>query len=132
MVRAARCVGLDIAGIDLVAADIAQPLGPQGGAIVEVNAGPGLIMHLRPAAGEPRPVGRAIVDYLFPDGAEGRIPVVGIAGTRGKTRVARLLDWMLGRGGRRVGLACSDGLFVERRMPATRATAPTGRPPSAS
>jgi cyanophycin synthetase len=115
VVRAARCVGLDIAGIDLVAEDISRPLGPQGGAIVEVNAGPGLIMHLRPAAGLPRPVGRAIVDYLFPDGADGRIPVVGISGTRGKTRVARILDEILNRAGRRVGLACSDGLFVERR-----------------
>jgi cyanophycin synthetase len=115
VVRAARCIGLDIAGIDLVAEDIAKPLGPQGGAIVEVNAGPGLVMHLRPAAGLPRPVGRAIVDYLFPDGADGRIPVVGIAGTRGKTRVARLLDAILGHAGRCVGLACSDGLFVERR-----------------
>lgn len=114
--RAARCIGLDIAGIDLVATDIAKPLGPQGGAIVEVNAGPGLIMHLRPAEGLSRPVGRAIVDYLFPDGADGRIPVVGISGTRGKTRVARLLDEILGRAGRRVGLACSDGLFVERRL----------------
>jgi len=115
VVWAARCVGLDIAGIDLVAEDISLPLGPQGGAIVEVNAGPGLIMHLRPAAGLPRPVGRAIVDYLFPDGADGRIPVVGISGTRGKTRVARILDEILNRAGRRVGLACSDGLFVERR-----------------
>jgi cyanophycin synthetase len=115
VVRAARCVGLDIAGIDLVATDIARPLGPQGGAIVEINAGPGLIMHLRPAAGLPRPVGGAIVDYLFPDGADGRIPVVGISGTRGTTQVARLLDEILGRTGRRVGLACSDGLFVEGR-----------------
>ena len=111
-VRAARIVGLDIAGIDLVVADIAQPLGPQGGALVEVNAGPSLITHLKPAAGQPRPVGRAIVDHLFPDGDQGRIPVVGVAGSHGKTRVARLLAWLLGREGRPVGLACSQGLFL--------------------
>ena len=65
-VLAARVVGLDIAGIDLVAQDICRPLAAQGGAIVEVNAGPGLLMHLKPAVGSPRPVGRAICDHLFP------------------------------------------------------------------
>lgn len=112
---AARIVGLDIAGIDLVAADIARPLAAQGGALIEVNAGPSLISHLRPAAGEVRPVGRAIVDHLFPAGDMGRIPVAGIAGSRGKTRVARLLAWLLGREGRQVGLACSDGLYLGRQ-----------------
>ena len=59
-----RVVGLDIAGIDLVTQDISRPLHEQGGAIVEVNAGPGLLMHLKPATGQPRPVGRAIVEHL--------------------------------------------------------------------
>jgi cyanophycin synthetase len=74
---AARIVGLDIAGVDLVCEDISRPLDAQRGAIVEVNAGPGLLMHLKPAIGQPRPVGRAIVDELFPNGDDGRIPVVG-------------------------------------------------------
>ncbi len=65
---AAKIVGLDIAGIDLVAEDISKPLAEQGGAIVEVNAGPSLLMHLKPAVGKPRPVGEAIADHLFPDG----------------------------------------------------------------
>src|SRR5690606_25227198 len=68
---AARVIGLDIAGIDLVATDIARPLAEQGGAIVEVNAGPGLLMHLLPADGKPRPVGEAIVEHLFARGADG-------------------------------------------------------------
>jgi cyanophycin synthetase len=63
---AARAVGLDIAGVDLVCEDIGRPLAEQGGAIVEVNAGPGLLMHLKPAEGTPRPVGQQIVDHLFP------------------------------------------------------------------
>lgn len=114
---AARVVGLDIAGIDLVAEDISRPLEAQRGAIVEVNAGPGLLMHLKPADGEPRPVGRAIVDHLFPDGQNGRIPIVGITGSRGKTTVARIVARLIHLSGRRVGLACSDGLFVgERRV----------------
>lgn len=82
-VLAARVVGLDVAGIDMVAEDISRPLAEQGGAIVEVNAGPGLLMHLKPAEGTPRPVGRAIVDHLFPDGESGRIPIVGISGSQG-------------------------------------------------
>ena len=112
---AARIVGLDICGVDLVCEDISRPLDEQRGAIVEVNAGPGLLMHLKPANGQPRPVGRAIVDELFPDGDDGRIPVVGISGSRGKTTVARLLASIVGLSGRNTGLACSSGLFVGRR-----------------
>jgi cyanophycin synthetase len=112
---AARVVGLDIAGIDLVAEDITRPLEEQGGAIVEVNAGPGLLMHLKPAEGTPQPVGRAIVDYLFPNDNSGRIPIVGITGSRGKTMVARLLAGLLQLSGKLTGLACSDGSFVGQR-----------------
>ncbi|WP_269498903.1 cyanophycin synthetase [Castellaniella sp. S9] len=113
---AARVVGLDIAGIDLVARDISRPLEEQDGAVVEVNAGPGLLMHLKPASGTPRPVGQAIVEYLFPDGGDGRVPVVGVSGTRGKTSVARLVAHLLQLGGCPVGLACSDGLFFGQRQ----------------
>lgn len=112
---AARIVGLDIAGIDLVAEDISRPLEEQGAALVEVNAGPGLLMHLRPASGLPRPVGQAIVDYLFPAPADGRIPVVGVAGSHGKTAVARLVAHLLQLTGLRVGLACSTGLYFDGR-----------------
>lgn len=120
---AARTVGLDIAGIDLVAEDISKPLHEQDAAVVEVNAGPGLLPHLKPAEGHARPVGRAIVDHLFPlpaDGehegeAAGRIAIVGIAGTRGSTLTARLAAWLLRLGGRHVGLACRDGLYLDRR-----------------
>lgn len=112
---AARIVGLDIAGIDLVIEDISRPLAEQGGAIVEVNAGPGLLMHLKPAGGAPRPVGRAIVDHLFPDNASGRIPIVGVTGSHGTTTVARLIAWLLHLQGTYVGLACRDGLFFRER-----------------
>jgi cyanophycin synthetase len=112
---AARVVGLDIAGVDLVAEDIGRPLHEQGGAIVEINAGPGLLMHLKPANGEPRPVGRAIVDHLFAEQEDGRIPVVGISGSHGMTEVARLLARMLQAHGTYVGLACADGLFLNDR-----------------
>lgn len=113
---AARIVGLDIAGVDLVAEDISRPLDEQGGAIVEVNAGPGLLMHLKPAGGKSRPVGRAIVDHLFPEQDNGRIPVVGVTGSRGKTMVARLVGRMLKLHGANVATACSDGLFLRARQ----------------
>ncbi|WP_137939072.1 cyanophycin synthetase [Chitinivorax sp. B] len=117
---AARVVGLDIAGIDVVAEDVSKPLHQQGGAIVEVNAGPGLLMHLKPAHGAPRPVGRAIVDHLFPEGDSGRIPTVGISGTQGTTLIARLVAHLLHLAGRHVGLACRDGLFLDRRQVESR------------
>lgn len=113
---AARVVGLDIAGIDIVAEDISQPLTAQQGAIVEVNAGPGLLMHLKPAEGKPQPVGKAIVDSLFAENESGRIPIVGISGSSGKTLVARILARLIHLNGQHVGLACTDGLFMGERQ----------------
>jgi cyanophycin synthetase len=113
---AARIVGLDIAGIDLVAEDINRPLAPQRGAIVEVNAGPGLLMHLKPAVGTPRPVGEAIVHQLIPAGDHGRIPIVGVLGsTPQRPVIARLIAWLAQRDGRHVGLANAEGLFLDGR-----------------
>ncbi len=113
---AARIVGLDIAGIDLVAADISRPLEEQGGAIIEVNASPGLLAHLKPAGGQARPVGAAIVDHLFAPEETGRIPIVGVAGRHGTTLIARLIAWLLQVSGKQVGLACDDGLFLNGRQ----------------
>lgn len=112
---AARIVGLDIAGVDLVAEDISRPLEEQGGAIVEINAGPGLLMHLKPASGQAQPVGAAIVESLFPESENGRIPVVGICGTHGKTQVAHIVARLLQLAGKYVGLASSDGLSFDKR-----------------
>ena len=114
-VLAARVVGLDIAGVDLVAQDISRPLAEQGGAIVEVNAGPGLLMHLKSAQGRSRPVGQAIVDHLFAPGDQGRIPLVGVSGSKGKTTVARLVVRLLQLHGCYTGLACSTGLYFDNR-----------------
>jgi len=113
---AARVVGLDIAGIDVVAADISRPLEEQGGAIIEVNASPGLLAHIKPAAGEPRNVGEAIVDHLFAPDEGGRMPIVGITGKHGATMASRLIAWLLQISGKKVGLSCADGLFVNGRL----------------
>ena len=113
---AARVVGLDVAGIDLVCEDISKPLAGQRGAIVEVNAGPGLLMHLRPSAGTPRPVGNAIVDYLFPPGEDFNLPIIGVAGSRGKTLVAQLIASLLQLTSMNVGLACSKGMYFNQRQ----------------
>ena len=115
-VLAAQVVGLDIAGLDVVATNISRPLEEQGGVIVEVNAGPGLLMHLRPSEGKPRPVGEAIVGMMFPNEESGRVPIVCITGTNGKTTVSRLLANILKHAGRTVGLACSDGITVNGRV----------------
>jgi cyanophycin synthetase len=113
---AARVVGLEIAGIDLVAQDISKPLEDQGGAIVEVNAGPGLLMHLKPSQGKSQPVGRAIVDHLFPSDVDYTIPIVGISGTKGKTSVAKIAAHFLRLNNSFVGLACSDGLYFQNKQ----------------
>ncbi|MBN2575701.1 MAG: cyanophycin synthetase [Deltaproteobacteria bacterium] len=114
-VMAAQTVGLDVAGIDLIAEDIGRPLEAQNGAIIEVNASPGLVMHLKPLVGKPRPVGEAIVNHLFPAGESGRVPLVAVSGTNGKSTVASLVGAMLSAASRQVGLATSDGLRVGQR-----------------
>ena len=113
---AARIVGLDVAGVDLVCEDISQPLEAQGGAIIGVSAGPSLLMHIKPAEGEARPVGKAIVDHLFPNGDDGRIPLVGVTGSYGKTTVSRILARLLTLSGKHTGLACGDGIYLDRRQ----------------
>jgi cyanophycin synthetase len=119
-VDAARAVGLDVAGVDVVATDIGQPLEAQGGAVVEVNAGPGLRMHLEPSAGQPRPVGEAVVDLLFAPRQTGRIPLAAVTGVNGKTTTTRLLGHLLRAAGNVVGMACTDGLYVAGRRIDTR------------
>ncbi|MGE5575956.1 MAG: cyanophycin synthetase [Syntrophothermus sp.] len=111
-VRAVRAVGLDVAGVDLVVENIALPVEPQGGAIVEINAAPGLRMHLYPSAGVSRDVASRIVDMLFLPGTPSRIPVVAITGTNGKTTTTRMIGRMLAQTGRKVGMTTTDGIYI--------------------
>src|SRR6478609_368475 len=115
-VLAARSVGLDVAGIDLIAEDISQPLEAQGGAVVEVNSSPGLIMHLKPLVGSPRPVGDAIIGQLFAPEQTGRVPLRAVSGTNGKTTVTALIAEILRASGRNVGQVSSEGLRVGERV----------------
>jgi cyanophycin synthetase len=114
-VEAARMIGLDVAGIDVVATRIDQPLEMTRGAIVEVNAAPGLRMHLEPSAGQGRAVGEAIVDMMFKPGDDARVPIVAVTGTNGKTTTTRCVAHILARTGLRVGMTCTDGIYVEGR-----------------
>jgi cyanophycin synthetase len=106
---------LDIAGVDVVARDISVPLEEQGGIVVEVNAAPGLRMHLEPSAGVSRPVGEAIVGTLFPDGEDGRIPIAAVTGVNGKTTVTRFIAHILRGTGKKVGMTCTDGIYLDGR-----------------
>jgi cyanophycin synthetase len=115
-VVAAQTVGLDVAGIDLIADDIGLPLEEQDGAIIEVNASPGLVMHLKPLVGKARPVGEAIVGHLFAPDESGRVPVVAVSGSRGKAAVVSAVAAMLTTTGRLVGQSSSDGLRVGPRV----------------
>ena len=112
---AARVVGLDIAGVDMVLEDITKPLKSQRGVVIEVNASPGLLAHIKPAEGLGRPVGKAIIDHLFHAEKDGRIPIVGITGTQNTGRIARLVAWLVHISGKHVGLACSEGLYLDSR-----------------
>jgi len=115
VIEGVRMVGLDIAGVDVVCSDISRPLEQQGGVIVEINAAPGLRMHLEPSYGKGRPVGEAIVGTMFSDGDDGRIPVVAVTGTNGKTTTTRLIAHILRCMGKRVGMTCTDGVYINDR-----------------
>lgn len=112
-VRAAKVVGLDVGGIDIVTQDIAQSLKRQRGAIVEVNAAPGFRMHVAPTEGKSRNVAAPVIDMLFPDGGNARIPVVAVTGTNGKTTTSRMVAHILKMSGMRVGLTTTDGIYLD-------------------
>jgi len=111
-VAAAHMVGLDICGADLVCDSILRPIEEQGGGIVEVNAAPGLRMHLTPSFGKGRPVGEAIISSMFKAGENGRIPIVAVTGTNGKTTTVRLISHLLTTNGMCVGMTNTDGVYV--------------------
>lgn len=115
--RISRIIDLDICGIDVMTTDITKPLEKTGGSILEVNAGPGFRMHLSPTHGLPRNVAAPVVDKLFPThGGTGRIPLVAVTGTNGKTTTTRLIAHMAKMHGCRVGYTTSDGVYIQNRL----------------
>jgi cyanophycin synthetase len=114
-VLATQTVGLDIAGLDVVAGDIGVPLPEQGGAVIEVNASPGLLAHLKPLVGKPQPVGEAIIGRLFAPGEQGRIPLIAVSGTHHRSETAHLIAGCLAAQGHQVVRADSTGLYLGDR-----------------
>ncbi len=115
--RISKIIDLDICGIDIMTTDISQPLSDTGGAVLEVNAGPGFRMHLAPTKGLPRNVAAPVVDKLFPQASsKGKIPIVAITGTNGKTTTTRLMAHMAKMSGYRVGYTTSDGVYIQNRL----------------
>ncbi len=112
-IGAARMIGLHVCGVDVVCQSVDRPLQEQHGGIVEVNAAPGLRMHLTPSYGKGRHVGQVIIEQMFAPGDDGRIPVVAVTGTNGKTTTARLIAHILKHAGRRVGMTSTDGAYVD-------------------
>ena len=115
-VEAAQMVGLDICGVDVVCETVIKPLEEQNGGIVEVNAAPGLRMHISPSFGKGRDVGAAVMDHMYPQGGNGRVPVIAVTGTNGKTTTVRLTAHLLKAQGLRVGMTNTDGGYVNGRQ----------------
>lgn len=113
VVAAAQVVGLDICGVDVVCDNVMNSLEEQGGGVIEINAAPGLRMHLQPSFGKSRAVGEAIIDNMFLQGDDARIPVIAVTGTNGKTTTARLIANVLAKDNKRVGVACTDGVYID-------------------
>jgi cyanophycin synthetase len=116
VIAAAQMVGVDICGVDVVCESLSRPLEEQNGGIVELNAAPGLRMHISPSFGKGRDVGNAVIDHMFPEGGNGRIPVIAVTGTNGKTTTVRLAAHLLKAQGLRVGMTNTDGVYVNGRQ----------------
>ncbi|MCL6548162.1 MAG: cyanophycin synthetase [Alicyclobacillus sp.] len=113
--RAARIIGLDVCGIDLIVPSLSDPVDPHRCAVIEVNAAPGIRMHQHPSVGQPRDAGDAIVASLFPAGDNGRIPIVSITGTNGKTTTTRLIAHAVAATGKVVGMTTTGGVYIGGR-----------------
>jgi cyanophycin synthetase len=111
--RAIKAVGLDIGGVDFITTDITASYRDTGGAICEINAGPGMRMHIAPSEGQGRDVGGAVMDMLFPSGAPSRIPIAALTGTNGKTTTARMLAHVLKMAGHVVGQTSTDAVYID-------------------
>jgi cyanophycin synthetase len=116
VIAAAQMVGVDICGVDVVCESLSRPLEEQNGGIVELNAAPGLRMHISPSFGKGRDVGNAVIDHMFPQGGNGRIPVIAVTGTNGKTTTVRLIAHLIKAQGLRVGMTNTDGVYVNGRQ----------------
>lgn len=114
--RIAKIIGLDICGIDVMATDLRTPVAENGGAILEVNAAPGFRMHIEPAEGLPRNVAEPVIDMLFPKGSEGRIPIIAVTGTNGKTTTTRLTAHIAKTARKKVGYTTSDGVYIQNQL----------------
>lgn len=110
--RIARIIGLDVAGIDVIATNVSEPLRENGGGIIEVNAAPGFRMHLAPSEGIGRNVAEHVIDMLFPPGTPSRVPIFAITGTNGKTTTTRLIAHILRNSGHTVGFTTTDGTYI--------------------
>jgi cyanophycin synthetase len=115
-IEAAQMVGLDICGVDVVCESIQRPLEEQNGGIVEVNAAPGLRMHISPSYGKGRDVGKAVIEHMYASGDHGRVPVIAVTGTNGKTTTVRLIAHLMRSQGLRVGMTNTDGVYVNGRQ----------------
>ncbi len=114
--RISKIIGLDICGIDVMAPNLKVPITENGGAVLEVNAAPGFRMHIDPSEGIPRNVAEPVIDMLFPKGSNGRIPIIAITGTNGKTTTTRLTAHIAKAAGYKVGYTTSDGVYIQNQL----------------
>jgi cyanophycin synthetase len=113
-IRASEAIGLKVAGVDFICPDITKSWREVGGGICEVNTTVDLHSELRPSRdGDVRDV---LLQSLYPQGDDGRIPTVMVTGTTGKTSTSTMLASILGSAGHIVGSATTEGVRIDGEL----------------
>lgn len=101
-------------GIDIIAEDLSKSWRDSQFSIIEINAAPGVYMHLRPAVGESVDVTSPILETFFEEGDRGRVPII----TFNRVSVNdlnELIDHiLLQHPNWTIGAVCRDAVLVNR------------------
>jgi cyanophycin synthetase len=101
-------------GIDLITRDLSKSWKQGGLSIIEINAAPGIYMHLKPAIGERVDVTSHILHTFFESGSAARVPIISFNRVSVQELQEVIDHILLQRPDWVIGAVCRDTVFVNR------------------